>query len=753
MPPVNNQQPSAIPPPADSLGTIDAAGSLDTPYTTSQSVRGGQPAPPPSPESPGIIARLWKKLALGVLILLLLLGGFAILRGSNTRDALKAGRFDAQTVPLEDVAAQAESTEPQTVTINGRLQVSQSIVLAPTTPPVGAVAGQIYYDQATNQVAYYNGTEFLNLVSTTSQNAFIQNTTTVNNFFSNITNATAGVTTPAGTPNRLPKFTSAQTIGDSIVTDNSTYLEILGGLNLIADTTIENLSFWDDSTVPANPNFIDLGGAVEVGVKFSSDVPGVINGLRFYRGTSSVGPYTGSLWSNTGTLMAQAVFPVNGFGWQEVSFANPVPISPDTTYIASYHTNGGGYAVEGAYFGAAGVDNGPIHALVSGLDGGNGVFRYNATPIFPTQTANSSNYWIDIDFSGAIYSEDSRIRINNAQISSSDLANDSNLAKRTSSQIFSGRNTFRPVSNTVDGFSIQQSDTTVLFSVDTLNNQVLVGPMSDGVGTILVLGRKITAGDPPGVDGAIYFNTAQQSFRCYRNGAWDSCAQPEVDRSFTVYEEFLGGQNTSFATDSFGNLGWHARAIGANGTLSFDTGTPAPAADRPGVLALQTPAVVNQGTTFLLSSTGTGSLLLARGNTIKTAVAVGSTDQVLRVGLHSQVSTTNQPLSGVWWEADPAVNPNWRYCSGDGATVNCASSTVAVTPDTWVRLEIRITAIGAGTSAYSAGINGTFFAVGPTTIDSTNRVSPAFSCYSTVASSQNCYWDYYQLKGTTASAR
>ncbi|HEX8762780.1 MAG TPA: DUF4082 domain-containing protein [Candidatus Saccharimonadales bacterium] len=701
-------------------------------------------------------ARPWKIAVIVGLFLLVIGVGTAILintrQGASTR--VKAGDFKTQRVSFSDLKRAVSGIDgQQQITLNGQLQVNSSMVLRPTTPPVGAVAGQIYYDQATNQLAYYNGTQFLNLVNTTSNNTFLQNTTNISNVFSNITNATAGITTPAGTPGTLPKFTSTQTVGDSIVSDKGTYLNINGGLNLTASTTVSNLSFWPTTTVPPHPNEPDFNGPVEVGVKFTSDISGIVKGLRFYRGTTGTGPYTGSLWTSTGSLLAQATFTVTGTGWQEVSFSAPIAISPDTTYVASYHiAGGGGYAAEGAYFGATGVDNGPIHALASGIDGGNGVFNYGLSPTFPTRTFNSSNYWVDIVFSGNVLTPESRIRVNGAQLSSGDLVNDNNIAKRTSSQIFAGINTFRPVSDTAIGFSIQTANTTALFTVNTASRRIVIGPDNDFDGTLLVLGNKVTANDPAGVEGAIYYNGAQQLFRCFRNGTWDNCAQPEVDRSFSIYEEFLGGQNTSFASDSFGSLNWHAQAIGAHGSVDFDPISPAASGDRPGVLAVTTPGVANQGTTFLLGR-GNGSMLLARHNIVKTAVGVSSTNTILRVGLHSQTTGSAQPLSGVWWEANTAVNPHWRYCSGDGTTITCSPSSVLVAADTWVRLELRVTGTGAGTSQYVAGINSLFYTGAATTIDTTNRVSPAFSCMAGTAATASCYWDYYQLKGTTSTGR
>jgi len=77
--------------------------------------------------------------------------------------------------------------------------------------------------------------------------------------------------------------------------------------------------------------------------------------------------------------------------------STPVPIAAGTVYVASYHTNTGFYAGDNGYF-AAGVDNGPLHALQNGVDGGNGVYAYGSDIVFPTNTYKATNYWVDVVF-------------------------------------------------------------------------------------------------------------------------------------------------------------------------------------------------------------------------------------------------------------------------------------------------------------------------------------------------------------------
>src|SRR5207245_7236915 len=82
-------------------------------------------------------------------------------------------------------------------------------------------------------------------------------------------------------------------------------------------------------------------------------------------------------------------------GWQQVSFASPVAISANTTYVASYTDPNGGYAADQLYFSLNGVDSPPLHALADGADGADGVFSPGGGA-FPSQSYSSTNYWVDV---------------------------------------------------------------------------------------------------------------------------------------------------------------------------------------------------------------------------------------------------------------------------------------------------------------------------------------------------------------------
>jgi hypothetical protein len=155
-------------------------------------------------------------------------------------------------------------------------------------------------------------------------------------------------------------------------------------------------SIWSSSTVPDRAD-LDTS-AVEVGVKFQSDVAGYITGVRFYKFSVNSGTHVGNLWSSGGTRLANVTFTnETASGWQQAMFATPVQIAANTTYVASYHAPAGRYAVNSNYF-ASGVTSPPLRAPSSSQSGGNGVYQYGTSSALPTQTFNAENYWVDVVF-------------------------------------------------------------------------------------------------------------------------------------------------------------------------------------------------------------------------------------------------------------------------------------------------------------------------------------------------------------------
>jgi hypothetical protein len=151
-----------------------------------------------------------------------------------------------------------------------------------------------------------------------------------------------------------------------------------------------------DWTSPAGAESTDKS-STNLGVKFTADVNGTVTGIRFYKQATNVGTHVASLWSATGTLLAQGTFTgETASGWQEVDFATPVPITAGTTYVASYLAPKGRYSFTQSAFNTA-----IVRAPLRGVDTAtspNGVYGYSAATTFPTSSVKATNYWVDVLF-------------------------------------------------------------------------------------------------------------------------------------------------------------------------------------------------------------------------------------------------------------------------------------------------------------------------------------------------------------------
>lgn len=150
---------------------------------------------------------------------------------------------------------------------------------------------------------------------------------------------------------------------------------------------------WTLADKPAVETAIDRD-SVELGLRFQTTTAGFVEGIRFYKGFYNIGDHAVSLWRADGTLLATGVSVGESLsGWQTVMFSSPIQIAADTTYVASYHSNGF-YSVTGNYFSDP-YGSGALKAV----DGG-GVFAYGTTAgTFPGQSPGTgTNYWVDVVF-------------------------------------------------------------------------------------------------------------------------------------------------------------------------------------------------------------------------------------------------------------------------------------------------------------------------------------------------------------------
>lgn len=102
----------------------------------------------------------------GFMVLMLLMSSIGLLLynlQSSNQPSSSAGNFNTTQVQLQDFPEEDVELSKQSVRVNGQLQVNGSLVLSPTLQPTTAVAGQLYFDQTSNELFYYNGTQFVSV--------------------------------------------------------------------------------------------------------------------------------------------------------------------------------------------------------------------------------------------------------------------------------------------------------------------------------------------------------------------------------------------------------------------------------------------------------------------------------------------------------------------------------------------------------------------------------------------------------------
>jgi len=134
-------------------------------------------------------------------------------------------------------------------------------------------------------------------------------------------------------------------------------------------TLAQSISIFGNA-VPKDPT--GGGTKVTLGLKFWTSQPGTISGIRFYRAEVSSHGYVAKLYSAGGVLLGSATLAHESGsmpGWQVANFASPIPISANTTYVASYYSVAGQGAGD-PYELKTGVAQGPLTAPASSAVGG-----------------------------------------------------------------------------------------------------------------------------------------------------------------------------------------------------------------------------------------------------------------------------------------------------------------------------------------------------------------------------------------------
>lgn len=153
------------------------------------------------------------------------------------------------------------------------------------------------------------------------------------------------------------------------------------------------------ATVPAVTS-ADDSSALELGLAFTPTADGFVTGVRFYKGEGNDGPHTGTLWNEAGEALATVAFTAEtATGWQTATFAQAVPVSAGVRYVVSYSAPVGHYAVQRDAFWYAPLSAPPLS--VAGGFGHSASGTFGVAGSFPTESYESSQYYVDVLFSDA----------------------------------------------------------------------------------------------------------------------------------------------------------------------------------------------------------------------------------------------------------------------------------------------------------------------------------------------------------------
>lgn len=146
---------------------VNPGGSIQTPNP------GFTGQTPPAPvATPFVPARPKKRrigLIIGIIVLVLLLITAILLsvffRPQPTTQQQANSQFNTVQIPLDDFLSGdgLALIGTRNLTINGRLEANDAFIISPSGQPTNATAGQIYFDQTSNELGYFNGSEFIQL--------------------------------------------------------------------------------------------------------------------------------------------------------------------------------------------------------------------------------------------------------------------------------------------------------------------------------------------------------------------------------------------------------------------------------------------------------------------------------------------------------------------------------------------------------------------------------------------------------------
>ncbi len=214
----------------------------------------------------------------------------------------------------------------------------------------------------------------------------------------------AGTNQVTGTTALSPDATRLTFDPAGPLTANTTYTATVTGVTSTQDATLPDQT-WSFTTAATATESLFTGqtpattsandsSSIELGTVFSPAVDGQVTSIRFYKGAGNTGTHTGSIWSATGTKLAGVTFTgETASGWQNATLSTPLAVTAGQTYVVSYLAPNGHYAATSGFFSSPWT-----RGDLTAPSGNNGRYLYGTGGGFPTNSYNSTNYFVDIGF-------------------------------------------------------------------------------------------------------------------------------------------------------------------------------------------------------------------------------------------------------------------------------------------------------------------------------------------------------------------
>ena len=513
----------------------------------------------------------WTRLVLIVAFIVIIVGIFFVFRKSSN-NTIEDSSAKTQDINLNGVSSPATTftvKDKDRVEINGQLQANEGIVLSPITEPTIAVIGQIYIDKNTGQLRYYNGTEYVTVISSGAGANYLTETEILNLIvgfgpptilpqdLSSTGNPTfAGLTISGGGTFGNLSVTSGATAGSLSVTNNAA---ISGNLT-IGNTTLQNgsgsvIAFTLPATDGSASQCLTTNGSGVL--SFSSCSTGA--GTAFVQG--------GNAFSATGTL--------------GTTDGNDLDIITNSTVVATFGS-GGGIVFQNP--------TNMVNAFRVNDDSGTAVLAVNNTwGTLGAVGIGTSGPTAKLSVIGIGNATGDALWISNST-STGEIARFSDNLTDVFSLYDGGAATFQNSTDSTTGFQVQDADGgTPILNVDTTNERVGIGNAAPtvaldvtGAGKFsstlevddyVAIGNNSTPSSVATLSiGNIFDSTDVCVFGCYGLFSSVGANSPTTPNSLTAYYAKASTSAVAFTLGASYGLYVDSASLGAGSTITNNYG-------------------------------------------------------------------------------------------------------------------------------------------------------------------------------------